>query len=102
MQAAGLEDWIRAIDAPSQEAVKQWDGPIRLLFIDGDHSYEGCRRDFELWSPFVVPGGIIAFHDVGYFEGSTQFYQELMGANQEYTELFTLSHLAVTQRKLPG
>jgi predicted O-methyltransferase YrrM len=37
---------------------------IDLLFIDGDHSYEGVRRDFELYSPLVREGGMIAFHDI--------------------------------------
>jgi predicted O-methyltransferase YrrM len=40
------------------------DRPVDFLFIDGDHTYEGARRDFELYSPFVKPGGIVAFHDV--------------------------------------
>jgi cephalosporin hydroxylase len=38
--------------------------PVEFLFIDGDHEYEGVKRDFELWSPLVAPGGTIAFHDV--------------------------------------
>ena len=38
-------------------------GPIRFLLIDADHSYESVRRDFELWSPLVAPGGLIVFHD---------------------------------------
>ena len=36
---------------------------IDVLFIDGDHSIEGCKLDFELFSPKVVIGGYIAFHD---------------------------------------
>jgi len=35
-----------------------------LLFIDGDHSYDGVRADFENYAPLVRPGGLIAFHDV--------------------------------------
>lgn len=35
-----------------------------LLFIDGDHSYEGVKADFNNYSPFVRSGGIIAFHDI--------------------------------------
>ena len=37
---------------------------IDFLFIDGDHTYEGVRRDYELYSPFVARGGLVALHDV--------------------------------------
>jgi predicted O-methyltransferase YrrM len=37
---------------------------LDLLFIDGDHSREGVWADFELYSPLVRAGGIVAFHDV--------------------------------------
>jgi hypothetical protein len=37
---------------------------IDFLMIDGDHSLEGVRQDFELYSPLVRPGGLIAFHDI--------------------------------------
>ena len=38
--------------------------PIDMLFIDGDHTYEGVKADYELYSPLVRPGGIIGFHDI--------------------------------------
>jgi predicted O-methyltransferase YrrM len=37
---------------------------LDLLFIDGDHSEEGVRRDFELYRDLVRPGGAVAFHDI--------------------------------------
>jgi predicted O-methyltransferase YrrM/SAM-dependent methyltransferase len=37
---------------------------VDFLMIDGDHSYEGVRRDFELYAPLVRKGGLVAFHDV--------------------------------------
>ncbi len=37
---------------------------IDLLFIDGDHSYEGVKSDFDLYKDLVKNGGIIAFHDI--------------------------------------
>src|SRR5277367_2618450 len=37
---------------------------LDYLLIDGDHSYEGVKRDFELDAPLVRTGGIIAFHDI--------------------------------------
>jgi predicted O-methyltransferase YrrM len=37
---------------------------LDYLFIDGDHTYEGVKRDFEMYSPLVRRGGMIAFHDI--------------------------------------
>ena len=37
---------------------------LDFLFIDADHTYEGVKKDFEMYSPLVKPGGIIAFHDI--------------------------------------
>ena len=37
---------------------------VDFLLIDGDHRYEGVARDFELYSPLVGSGGLIAFHDI--------------------------------------
>lgn len=38
-------------------------GQIDFLFIDGDHSINGCLEDYNLYSSKVVKGGFIAFHD---------------------------------------
>lgn len=38
--------------------------PIDFLFIDGDHTFDGVKRDFEMYSTLVAPGGLIAFHDI--------------------------------------
>ena len=38
--------------------------PLDVLFIDGDHSYEGVSADFELYSGLVRAGGIIGLHDI--------------------------------------
>jgi len=37
---------------------------LDFLFIDADHTYEGVRRDFEMYSPLVRRGGVVAFHDI--------------------------------------
>ena len=37
---------------------------IDFLFIDGDHSYQSVRRDFELYGPLVRRGGIVCLHDI--------------------------------------
>jgi len=38
--------------------------PIDFAFIDGDHTYEGVKSDFQLYGPLVRAGGIIALHDI--------------------------------------
>ncbi len=35
--------------------------PLDYLFIDGDHRYEGVKKDFEMYGPLVKKGGVIAF-----------------------------------------
>ena len=40
------------------------DNKVDFLFIDADHSYEGVKKDFEMYSLLVRKGGIIAFHDI--------------------------------------
>jgi predicted O-methyltransferase YrrM len=41
----------------------EWNLPIDLVFIDGDHSYEGCKGDIQAWLPRIKPGGFLVLHD---------------------------------------
>jgi hypothetical protein len=47
----------------SEETGRRWDTPVDLVFVDGDHALETCRLDWELFSPWVTPGGVVVFHD---------------------------------------
>lgn len=47
----------------SKDLALHWSIPIDLLFVDGDHSYEGAHSDLLLWSGYVKPSGVIAVHD---------------------------------------
>ncbi|MCA1593749.1 MAG: class I SAM-dependent methyltransferase [Acidobacteria bacterium] len=37
---------------------------LDLLYLDGDHSYEGVATDFQMYAPLVRPGGLVVFHDI--------------------------------------
>jgi predicted O-methyltransferase YrrM len=60
----GCNIWIQAF---SQDAVREWNLPVDLLLIDGDHREEAVERDWRDWSPFVVPDGVVVFHDARLF-----------------------------------
>jgi predicted O-methyltransferase YrrM len=56
-------------DSHSDTAARQVDHALKgrsldVLFLDGDHSLDGVKRDFDMYSPLVRPGGIVALHDI--------------------------------------
>jgi len=56
--------------------------PCELVFVDGDHSYEGAHADYQRWRELVAPGGSILFHDAVDTHGYGNHYAgvvELMG-----------------------
>lgn len=67
----------------STAVARRWTGgPIGLLFIDGEHTYDGVRRDFQAWARYV--DGTVAFHDYGQKKnpellGVRQFVDQLKG-----------------------
>jgi predicted O-methyltransferase YrrM len=63
LRAVGARGFVEIIRAPSPEVGRSWHRPIDLLFIDGDHSYEGVRLDWELFSPHLTRFGVAIFHD---------------------------------------
>jgi len=59
---------------------------IDLLFIDGDHSYEGVKADFESYRRWVAPNGIVAMHDVAHSDRHPtikvpRFWRELVAGS---------------------
>jgi len=63
ISAIGVREQVSIIRSYSDTAAREWRLPIDLIFIDGDHSYEGVKRDWELFLPHVKPFGIVVFHD---------------------------------------
>jgi predicted O-methyltransferase YrrM len=58
----GLDGKVHLLVADSRTAEPP-PGELALLFIDGDHSYEGAKADFDRWRTFVRPGGHVLLHD---------------------------------------
>jgi len=60
---AGIADLVTQIPEYSAVVGSRWNRPIALLWIDGDHSYTAALQDAALFAPWVVDGGVVAFHD---------------------------------------
>jgi len=70
--------------APATAVAQTWETPLALLFIDGDHSYRAVLEDLQLWTPFVVVGGVVALHDM--------FGPLIPGVAQAVTEWWLAAH----------
>jgi predicted O-methyltransferase YrrM len=64
IRAAGLEDTVVPVVAPSGLAARDWRTPLGMVFIDGGHSLEAALADYRGWSGHIVHGGILAIHDL--------------------------------------
>ncbi len=54
---------VRLVNLSSEIVAPNWNMEVGLLWIDGDHSYEGVARDYNCWKSKVKNKGFIAFHD---------------------------------------
>lgn len=61
---AGVADLVTPVVARSQDARDSVADRYDLLFVDGDHTAAGVRRDLEVWLPGLRVGGTVALHDV--------------------------------------
>ena len=84
LRAAGVEGAVEAHRQYSRDLARGWTRPIRFLWIDGDHTYRGSKEDIDLFRPHLVPGAIVALHDVLHtFEGPVRvFAEDLLDSEQ--------------------
>lgn len=68
MHACGFQEYVTIHKGDSTQTLpvvaRDIGEGIDFVMIDGDHSIEGCLKDFELVEPFIATGGYILFHDV--------------------------------------
>jgi len=71
-------DQIQPLRGEALWIAKKFSEPIDLLFLDGDHSYAGCRSDVDAWLAKLKPSGIVVFHDIGWARGVQRIVQEIV------------------------
>jgi predicted O-methyltransferase YrrM len=64
IEEAALEDVVVAVIGHSPVVAAHWATPLGLVFVDGGHAFDVALADYEGWARFVVPGGLLVFHDV--------------------------------------
>lgn len=96
----GLKN-VNFIRGYSYGVAGEFQQPIDFLFIDGDHSYEAIKRDWEDWLPKVKNNGIIAVHDCRQainspdYLGTMQFYDQDISKIKGINELRSIDSLSV-------
>lgn len=61
---AHLADVVTAVVARTQLVAQWWTTPLRLLFLDGNHTEEVAQHDYAAFARHVEPGGLLLVHDV--------------------------------------
>ena len=84
IESAGVSHYIEVHRAFSTEVAKAWNRPIRMLWIDGDHSYPGAKADFDGFMPCMIQGGFVALHDALHeFSGPIRvFVEDILQSNR--------------------
>ena len=96
---AGVTDHVTPVVATSDAAAETWRGPIRLLWIDGLHTYEQVSRDFRRWTPFLVDGGIVAFHDTYEYEGVRRVIDEEVVPSRQFALVGLVDSIAAFRKR---
>ena len=60
-----LEGRVIPLVGKSGDILEIWSRPIGLLFIDDGHTKEEVSNDYK-WAKFLVPGGVVVFHDINH------------------------------------
>jgi predicted O-methyltransferase YrrM len=112
LQRYGLQDYCEIIRSTSQEALANWTRKIDMAFIDGDHTYEGVKTDFELCRPHLTEHALVVFHDTIWEHrlddpntrpniGVPRFLEELKQGGYQSVTLFSPPGLSIVQAR-PG
>jgi predicted O-methyltransferase YrrM len=78
--------------------------PVDFVFIDGDHSWEGIKGDWESWREHIMPGGIVCLHDTQNRpgSGSERYMKEIISVDPAFKLIASVCSLSVLRRKPLG
>lgn len=99
----GLDPWCEVIRATSLDAAADWTRQVDLLFIDGDHTYEGVKTDFDLFRPWLGPDALVVFHDTAWeSHKGHRSYRNDLGVPRFLNDLQQQGLQSITFPAVPG
>ena len=93
----GINNIVNPLKMTSEDAFINWNKPIRLLFIDGNHDYSYVKKDYILWESHLIDGGIIAFHDTEW-EGPGKIIAEYIRNSEKFREVIRVDGLTIAKK----
>ena len=90
---------VQHVRLPSGAAAAQLaDESFSLVFIDAVHDFANTSFDFDCWVPLVVPGGLVAMHDVDDFAGTNLALRRILARRKDFRLWGYCPNLAVLER----
>ena len=94
-----LNKFVKAYPMSSRQARRKIKQTLRMVFIDGDHSYKGVMDDIKLWTPLLKKGGLLILDDFDQsFPGVVRAVQEKILHSAQFKPLFELDSLLVARK----
>jgi predicted O-methyltransferase YrrM len=99
----GLTDWVEPRVGLSHDVAGSFaDGPVGMVWIDGDHTYRAAKEDFDDWFPRHAFGGWYAMHDtVNSWWGPTKLARGLLAHRTDLSDIGVV-WLTLFARKSPA
>jgi len=100
----GTVIWLRETGAAAARRAEVAAAPFDFVFVDGDHTYDGLRHDWEGWAPLIASGGVIALHDSllpeGHADaGSVRYSNEVVVRDPRFEVVDEVMSLRVLRRR---
>jgi len=96
---AGVSSLVKSIVETSVKAAENFTEPVELIFIDASHLYEDVKKDFEVWFPKVVDGGVMVFHDSSLSPGVIRLVKESVFLSNQFKNV-GFTHSATHAQKV--
>lgn len=102
----GLKEWIKTFIMTTKAYEKTHKlQRYQYIYVDGDHSYNGVKTDYNLFWPKLDKGGFIAFHDISITEpqpegiyGVRKLWEQLKKAHSSIAFEYKISGLGIVQK----